>query len=221
MTPAAPTEHNHGAHRAATPPPLSLVALNCAGTQGVVEDGRARFVELPALALEALQRWRRFGSSERGSRFDDEVARIVVQPRAAASRGRGPRRSSRTGRGGARGRSGPRRGRAPTMRTARPWPGSARWPQYRRSRATSGDARTTAPPVPAARPWRHRGRPRTAHTPRSASIPSWDRPATAARFADTSRAGGSWNQLILVGLTKASWRRWSSCPTKALKAPSR
>lgn len=27
-------------------------------------------------------------------------------------------------------------------------------------------------------------------------------------------------QLILVGLTKASWRRWSSWPVKALKGPS-
>jgi hypothetical protein len=28
-------------------------------------------------------------------------------------------------------------------------------------------------------------------------------------------------QLILVGCRKASWRRWSSWPTKALNAPSR
>lgn len=27
-------------------------------------------------------------------------------------------------------------------------------------------------------------------------------------------------QLILVGLTKASWRMWSSWPVKALKGPS-
>src|ERR1700722_17843508 len=53
----------------------------CAGAEGVVEDGRARLVELPALAVEALQGRERFRGAERGGRLDDEVARIVVQAR--------------------------------------------------------------------------------------------------------------------------------------------
>jgi hypothetical protein len=43
--------------------------------------GRTRFVELPALAFEALQGRQRLDGAERCRRLDDEVARIFVQAR--------------------------------------------------------------------------------------------------------------------------------------------